>query len=358
MNQIFKDLKVIELASVLAGPAVGMFFAELGAQVIKIENKNTAGDVTRGWKLSSESKERNYSAYYCSVNWHKEVWMLDLKEQIDRDQLYQLIKEADIIVANYRPGSAEKLGVDYKTLKEINPRLIYANLTSFGEDSSRPAFDIVLQAETGFLFMNGESKRDPVRMPVALIDLMAAHQLKEGILIALLKRYQTGQGSFITTSLYEAAIASLANQATNWLMENHIPQRMGSQHPNIAPYGDIFYTSDKKPIVLAVGTEQQFINLCKVLKLPLLSDNKEFNTNPKRVKNRVDLNKILEVPISNIKSLDLIDALSKANVPAGLIRNMQEVFENPMAKKMILAEKMEDGLLSQRVRTVSFTINN
>ncbi|MFT5764861.1 MAG: crotonobetainyl-CoA:carnitine CoA-transferase CaiB-like acyl-CoA transferase, partial [Saprospiraceae bacterium] len=241
---------------------------------------------------------------------------------------------------------------------EINPRLIYANLTSFGEDSSRPAFDIVLQAETGFLFMNGESKRDPVRMPVALIDLMAAHQLKEGILIALLKRYQTGQGSFITTSLYEAAIASLANQATNWLMENHIPQRMGSQHPNIAPYGDIFYTSDKKPIVLAVGTEQQFINLCKVLKLPLLSDNKEFNTNPKRVKNRVDLNKILEVPISNIKSLDLIDALSKANVPAGLIRNMQEVFENPMAKKMILAEKMEDGLLSQRVRTVSFTINN
>ncbi|MFT7606715.1 MAG: crotonobetainyl-CoA:carnitine CoA-transferase CaiB-like acyl-CoA transferase, partial [Saprospiraceae bacterium] len=304
------------------------------------------------------SKERNYSAYYCSVNWHKEVWMLDLKEQIDRDQLYQLIKEADIIVANYRPGSAEKLGVDYKTLKEINPRLIYANLTSFGEDSSRPAFDIVLQAETGFLFMNGESKRDPVRMPVALIDLMAAHQLKEGILIALLKRYQTGQGSFITTSLYEAAIASLANQATNWLMENHIPQRMGSQHPNIAPYGDIFYTSDKKPIVLAVGTEQQFINLCKVLKLPLLSDNKEFNTNPKRVKNRVDLNKILEVPISNIKSLDLIDALSKANVPAGLIRNMQEVFENPMAKKMILAEKMEDGLLSQRVRTVSFTINN
>jgi crotonobetainyl-CoA:carnitine CoA-transferase CaiB-like acyl-CoA transferase len=357
-NQIFKDLKVIELASVLAGPAVGMFFAELGSQVIKIENKSTNGDVTRGWKLSTEPKERSYSAYYCSVNWNKETLMLDLKDQRDRNQLYILIKEADIVVANYRPGSAEKLGVDYKTLRNINPKLIYANLTSFGEESHRPAFDIVLQAETGFLFMTGESGRDPVRMPVALIDLMAAHQLKEGILIALLKRYQSGKGSFITASLYDAAIASLANQATNWLMEKHIPQRMGSQHPNIAPYGDIFYTNDKKPIVLAIGTEKHFVNLCKVLKIPELSDRIEFSTNANRVKNRADLNTLLKVPISNFESIVLIDALINANVPAGLIRNMQEVFENPMAKKLILAEIMEDGIESQRVQTVSFSIKD
>ena len=356
MNKVFEGLKVIELASVLAGPAVGMFFSELGARVIKIENKNTNGDVTRGWKLSGESKDRNYSSYYCSVNWNKEVLMLNLKSEEDKQELYALIRGADIVIANYQPGSAEKLGVDYKTLQAINPRIIYANLTSFGPENKRPAFDIVLQAETGFLFMNGEKGRDPVRMPVALIDILAAHQLKEGILIALLKRYRTGEGSLVTSSLYESAIAALANQATNWLMEKHIPQRMGSQHPNIAPYGDIFFTSDMKPLVLAIGTEQQFINLCKILKLSELTEIDAFATNARRVENRASLNKALKEPILKSDSQELIEALTAAKVPAGLIRNMQEVFENPMADKMILEEMKEDGVNSYRVKTVAFEV--
>jgi len=357
INEIFKDLKVIELASVLAGPAVGMFFSELGAKVVKIENKNTGGDVTRGWKLSKESKSRDYSAYYCSVNWKKEAMMIDLKEATDHVKVVELIKQADIIIANYRPGSAEKLGMDYKTLKAINPGLIYANITSFGKDSTRPAFDIVLQAETGFLYMTGEADRNPVRMPVALIDLITAHQLKEGILIALLKKAKTGQGSLVTTSLYESAVASLANQATNWLMEKHIPQRMGSQHPNIAPYGDVFFTEDGKAMVLAVGTEKQFKNLCRILDLSGLSTDARFISNAARVQNRTELNTYLKKSIAIFESDFLNNAFINAAVPAGLIRNMQEVFESDLAKTMIL-ENVENDEIQRRVKTISFSIED
>ena len=356
MKDLFKDLKVIELASVLAGPAVGMFFAELGAEVIKIENKNTGGDVTRGWRLATENKEREISAYYCSVNWDKKVLMLDLKDEEDRRNLYKLIEDADIIIANYRPGSAGKLGMDYESLKAINPKLIYANLTSFGSESKRPAFDIVMQAETGFLFMTGEPDRDPVRMPVALIDILSAHQLKEAILVALLKKDRTGKGSFVTTSLYESAIASLANQATNWLMEQHIPQRMGSQHPNIAPYGDIFYSEDKKPIVLAIGTEQHFINLCAALEIPEMANERIFKTNALRVQNRKILNGFLKPEMSKYKGEDLMNRLLSHTVPAGQIRTMEEVFENPLAKDMILEEQLDSGEQSKRVKTVAFSI--
>ena len=264
---LFKNLKVVELASVLAGPAVGMFFAELGAEVIKIENATTGGDVTRKWKLPTESPNASQSAYYSSVNWNKQTIFADLTTETDQTKIHDLIKTADIIISNFNHQSAQKLKMDYDTLQKINPKLIFAQLTAYGENDDTPAFDVVLQAEAGFMYMNGEAEREAVKMPVALIDLLAAHQLKEGILVALLQRQQTGKGSFVTASLVESAISSLANQATNWLMGNHIPQRMGTMHPNIAPYGDVFYTADDKPIVLAVGTERQFENLCAVLNI-------------------------------------------------------------------------------------------
>ncbi|MCX6296683.1 MAG: CoA transferase, partial [Bacteroidetes bacterium] len=215
MNTIFKDLKVIELANVLAGPAVGMFFAELGAQVIKIENKSTNGDVTRSWKIAKEDQKINSSAYYASVNWNKKSMFLDLKDASDKSKIIELIKEADIVISNYKKGDDIKLGMDFETLKKTNPTLIYAHISGFGEENSRTAFDIVLQAETGFMFMNGTKESGPIKMPVALIDILAAHQLKEGVLVALIKRMQTGNGSKVSVSLYDSAIASLANQATN-----------------------------------------------------------------------------------------------------------------------------------------------
>jgi len=265
-SSFFKDLKIVELANILAGPSVGMFFAELGAEVIKVENKATKGDITRSWRLPSEPTNNDYSAYYCSVNWGKEVLMLDLKAETDLKQLYDLIAEADIVITNFKTSSAHKIGIAPNQLRQINSNLIIAHLSGF-LNSDRPAFDIVLQAETGFLYMNGEGERPPVKMPVALIDVLAAHQLKEAILLALLHRAKTGEGKTVSVSLYEAAISSLANQATNWLMADFIPQRMGTQHPNIAPYGDMFYTKDGKMLVLAVGTERQFEGLCKTLNL-------------------------------------------------------------------------------------------
>lgn len=358
LDQFFKDLKVIELASVLAGPAVGMFFAELGAEVIKIENKTTDGDVTRNWRLPNEDKERSYSAYYCSVNWQKKTQLIDLKKEEERAIVNDLIKKADIVISNFKSSSAEKIGMDYNALKNINPKLIYAQLNSFGEGIDLPAFDVVMQAEAGFLYMTGEPERLPVKMPVALIDLLAAHQLKEAILIALIHRMQTGQGSYVHTSLLEAAISSLANQATNWLMEGYIPQRMGCKHPNIAPYGDVFYTQDDKPIVLAVGTEKQFLGLCQAINLQGLSDDKRFKTNALRVQNRQVLKELLTPAIKKIKRAALLIQFRKHKVPAGSIRNMKEVFDIPQASKMILEEQMPDGTQSKRVKTVAFHIKN
>ncbi len=354
LNSFFKDLKIIELANVLAGPAVGLFFAELGAEVIKIENKTTGGDVTRKWKLPTEDKESDYSAYYCCVNWKKKSLLLDLRNIDDQQKVFEFVRDADIVISNYKAGSSEKIGMDYKTLKAINPKIIFGQITAFGENNKKPAFDIVLQAETGFLYMTGEAGREPVRMPVALIDLMAAHQLKEAILIALLHREKTGKGSFVITSLFEAAVASLANQATNWLMADHIPQRMGSAHPNISPYGDIFHTKDNKLLTLAVGTEKQFKALCECLNKPLLSEDNRFKTNVLRVKNREQLKTELATLILLFNRKDLNEIFGNRGVPAGNINNMKEVFELPESKKMILEEKMPDGKMSKRVRTVAF----
>jgi crotonobetainyl-CoA:carnitine CoA-transferase CaiB-like acyl-CoA transferase len=365
MQTFFKDLKVVELASVLAGPAVGMFFAELGAEVIKIENKTTGGDVTRGWKLPSEHTPlapkgetitNTTSAYFHSVNYHKTHYFFDLQDITDKEKTLEILRGCDVVISNFRKSSAVKMGMDYDSITAINPNVIYAQLYGFDEEDETPAFDVVLQAEAGFMYMTGEKGRGAVKMPVALIDILAAHQLKEGILMALLARDRTGKGAFVSTTLYEAAVASLANQATNWLMVGHIPQRIGAEHPNIAPYGDVFITKDKKEIVLACGTEKQWQTLCKILIINELADDKRFETNILRVKNRVKLVKILRGYILAHERDTLLSLLQKASVPAGAIRNMQEVFENPMAQKMILAEATPEGGVTKRVRTVTVDI--
>ncbi len=356
MNTIFKDLKVIELASVLAGPAVGMFFAELGAKVIKVENKKTGGDVTRSWRLPKEDKNAPVSAYYCAINWNKSVLFLDLSTAEDKAQLYALVETADIVIANYKKSSAQKMGVDYESLKAYNSKLIYANLSGFGEESNRVAFDVVLQAESGFMYMNGQPNTSPTKMPVALIDVLAAHQLKEGLLVALIQRMKTGKGSYVSTSLLESAVSSLANQATNWLMGGHIPQQMGSLHPNIAPYGELFETADKKQVVLSIGSNKQFQQLCRVLKREDLAKAKAYQTNGDRVSNRQELAVELQKTIQNIGSSLLLEQSHERQVPIGLVRNMQEVFELPETQDLILREDI-DGQATQRVKTVVFKVD-
>ncbi len=356
-NSPLKGLKVLELASVLAGPSVGMFFAELGADVIKVENNTTEGDVTRKWKLPKEDSDTDISGYFSSVNWGKKSIALNLCEQEGLDIVYKLIEKCDIVLVSYKPGDAEKLMVHYQKMYELNPGIIYAHITGYGMQNPRAGFDAIIQAETGFTYMNGEAGGPPVKMPVALMDILAAHQLKEAILIALLNRERTGQGKYIEASLFRSGLASLANQATNWLVGNEIPQRIGSDHPNIVPYGTIFKTSDDKEIVLAVGTEKQFLTLVSELGRLDLVTNPKFAKNQNRVVNKNEINGILQELIAKYSRKDILSLLSEKKVPAGGVFNMQEVFESPESKDMMLESIYYDGREIKGVRSVAFSSN-
>jgi crotonobetainyl-CoA:carnitine CoA-transferase CaiB-like acyl-CoA transferase len=338
---IFKNLTIIELGTVLAAPQVGQFFAELGSNVIKIENPKTGGDVSRTWKLPSESKEETRSAYFCASNWGKKSISLDITEEKQLKKLYELVKTADIVIANYKSGAAKKLAVDFETLQKINPHLIYGHITAYGTQDKRVGYDAIIQAESGFLYMNGSEGGESVKMPVALVDILAAHQLKEALLIALLEKKHTNiedyQGEYVSVSLFDSAVASLANQATNWLTAGQIPEKKGSQHPNIVPYGNVFKTQDGEEILLAVGSDRHFKILCEILEVESLADDTRFRTNAERVKNRQIIVPILEDAFKNFSKEFLLNAFKAKQVPAGSINNMKQVFELAEAQNMILS---------------------
>ncbi len=352
-KEILKDLKVVELASVLAGPSVGMFFAELGAKVIKFENALTNGDVTRSWRLPQESKD-SVSAYFSSINWGKTHQLVNYNLSKDLEKAISEIQDADIVICNFKKGLAERFGLDYDSLSKINPQLIYAQLDGFENDEHRVAFDVVLQAECGYMSMNGEKNSDPLKMPLAFMDILAAHQMKEGILVALINRFKTNRGSYVKCSLEKSAIASLANQASNYLMTNQIPQRMGSLHPNIAPYGEIFKTKDEQNIVLAIGSDKQFENFCNVLKLDLYKDEK-FKENKKRVIHRTELYKILNVYIQKFDGEELLEKCHHLQIPMGMVKDLKQVFETATAQDMIL-EELQNGTNTKRISSVAFEI--
>ncbi len=352
---MLKGIKVLELASVLAGPSVGMFLAELGADVIKVENIRTHGDVTRIWKLSTECADTDISAYYSSVNWGKMSLAVDLTRPEGLHIIYRLAKTCDIVLASYKPGDAEKLKVDQKTLRALNPALIYGHITGYGSQNSRAGFDAIIQAESGFTYMNGEPDGPPTKMPVALMDVLTAHQLKEALLLALLHRERTGQGQYIESSLIQGGIASLINQAANWLVAGTVPQRLGSDHPNIVPYGTIFRTKDKKEIVLAVGTEKQFSALCSLLGKPEIAADTRFARNFDRVKNKAALMALLQPLFSEFDRDQMLEMLAEKRIPAGGVFNMREVFEAPEAKNMLLHAEYENGNTITGVRSAAFS---
>jgi len=347
---------VLELANVLAGPSVGVALAELGATVIKVENLITNGDVTRTWKLTTEDPKTDISGYFSCVNWGKKSIALDLNKPEGLDVVYRLVKFCDIVLVSYKPGDAEKLKVDYETLMQHNKSLIYAHITGYGLKNMRAGYDAIIQAESGFTYMNGEPDGQPVKMPVALMDLLAGHQLKEAILLALLNRERKGEGAYIETSLIKAGVAALANQATNWLVGNKIPERMGSEHPNIVPYGKIFYTRDGKPLVLAVGSDKQFAELCSILGKPELAADERFATNFNRVKNRTACNEAVQSLIAQFDRDPLLAELEKRSVPAGGVYNMKEVFEIPEVQELVMDGKTTSGMPIKGLRTVAFSM--
>jgi crotonobetainyl-CoA:carnitine CoA-transferase CaiB-like acyl-CoA transferase len=349
---MLQDLKVLELASVLAGPSVGQFFAELGAEVIKVENLNTGGDVTRTWKSAGENTD-DRSAYFCSVNWGKKSVAVDLNSADGKAIVQKLAATSHVVIASYKPGDAEKLGVSYEQLRTINPQLIYGQITGYGSDNDRVGYDAVIQAESGFMDLNGEKDGLPTKMPVALIDILAGHQLKEALLLALLKKEKTGEGSFVEVSLIHAAIASLANQATNWLVGGKLPKRQGSAHPNIAPYGESFETKDGKRILLAVGSDRQFFDLLHVLNIDPLVFEQKFSTNHRRIENREELGRLLGDSIRKLTSSELFLKIHALKIPAGLIQNVREVFEMKEAKELLMNSEGLTGVKTY----VGFTSN-
>jgi crotonobetainyl-CoA:carnitine CoA-transferase CaiB-like acyl-CoA transferase len=304
--------------------------------------------------LSKEDPKQPISAYYASVNWNKTVLWLDLQQTEAQAQIHQLLPQMDLVIANYKPGSAEKLGMGYAQLAALNPRLIYANLTGFGGQDDRAAFDVVLQAESGFMFMNGQADGPPTKMPVALIDVLAAHQMKEGILWALYQRSLTGKGGYVEVSLLESALAALANQATNWLMNGHVPQRMGSLHPNIAPYGECVRTADGLDLVLAIGSDAQFRALCKRLGQEAWADDPRFVNNQQRILHRQALHELLLAAFAQWPAQPLLQDCHAAHIPIGQIRDMRQVFDLAQAQEMILREQHSDGFTSARLATKAF----
>ncbi len=330
----FADLVVLELASVLAGPSAGQFFAELGATVLKIENPATDGDATRRWTLPSEDPA-DRSAYFAAANWGKQSLALNLRAADGQRLLAELARRADIVLTSYKPGDAEALGADWKTLSATNPRLLYAEVVGY-PGSDRAGYDAVIQAESGFTFINGAADGPPVKMPVALVDVLAGHQLKEALLVGLIERERTGRGGRFTVSLFETAVASLANQATNWLTAGEAPGRLGSAHPNIAPYGTLFETAGGEAVVLAVGTDRQFGALCEVLGLGELAQAPRFATNPQRVRNRPFLEHLLAERIAQWQRDDLLHALAERRVPAGAVHDLPAVFEQPAARSLVV----------------------
>ena len=352
-EQPFADLLVLELASVLAGPSVGQFFAELGATVIKIENISTRGDVTRNWKTATENSATDISAYFSCANWGKRSVALDLKNPDGLHAVHELAKQADLVIASYKPGDAEKLQVDYKTLSEINPKLLYGHITGYGSGSSRAGYDAVIQAESGLMYINGQPENEPTKLPIAFVDLLAAHQLKEGLLTALYLREKTGKGKLVEISLIDAALTSLANQGTNYLVAGFNPQRSGSEHPNIVPYGTIFQTSDQKQLILAIGDDRQFRNLCEVLGNPALAEDELFRKNAGRVKNRSILNEKLRRLIAAFPLEFLLSELERRFVPAGAVKDIATALESPAAKALQL---QSENATFKGLKTVGFKL--
>ncbi|MGB1518314.1 MAG: CaiB/BaiF CoA transferase family protein [Crocinitomicaceae bacterium] len=349
---MFKGLKVIDLSTVLAGPSVGTFFAELDADVIKLEHPDF-GDVTRSWKLPIEKADSNISAYFSSVNYGKKYGTINLKIEAERDRFLEEIRDTDILVSNFKKGDATKFGIEDEVLFAQNPKLIHGKITGYGEDSNRVAFDLILQAESGFMSINGTPESGPLKMPIALIDVLCAHHLKEAILLALYERERTRKGKSVTISLYDAAVSSLVNQASNYLMTGFVPKRIGSKHPNIAPYGELFKTKDGATVTFAIGSNTHFRKLCEVLGIDDLSEDQRFKNNQNRVVNRAALFELIERKVIEQEAEELLTSLQLLNVPAGKVRDLAEVFNDPLSQELIIEEEI-DGIYTRRVKSVLF----
>ena len=323
-----KGLRVIELARILAGPWAGQTLADLGAEVIKIESKT--GDDTRTWgpPFINTGEETN-AAYYHSCNRGKQSVSLDFKDKNDLLKLKNLISSADILIENFKVGGLDKYGLDYKTLHNNYPSLIYCSITGFGQTgpyAKRAGYDFLMQGMSGLMSITGEPDSQPQKVGVAVTDIFTGLYAVIAIQAALRSRDTTGLGQHIDLSLLDVATATTANQAMNYLATGTPPNRRGNNHPNIVPYCAVS-TSDGY-IILAVGNDEQFKNFNKIFNVEWHRNNK-FKTNPARLENRNELLNLIEGKTINFSSAALLTKCENYGVPAGPINTLQEVFNDP-----------------------------
>jgi len=338
LKQVLEGIKVLDLTRFLAGPYCSMILADLGAEVIKVERPGT-GDGSRQWGPPFIQGE---SAYFLSINRNKKSITLNLQSEKGKTILHKMAASCDILIENFRPGTAQRLGADYATLSKINPKLIYCSISGFGQDGPyrrKPSYDIVAQAMGGLMSLTGEKGRPPVKIGVAISDIFAGMFATIGILGAVVTRNKMGRGQMIDVSLLDGIVSILSHQAGNFLASGVNPERLGSAHPTIAPY-QAFKASDSY-FVVAVGNDSLWKRFCQGLGLNELMKDTRFATNPDRVKNRDELTQILENLFLMKTSREWVELIEAAGVPCGPVLSLSEVFEDPQILHRRMVEEIQ-----------------
>ncbi|MEH3154057.1 MAG: CoA transferase [Gordonia paraffinivorans] len=319
---------VADFSRVLAGPYATMLMADLGAEVVKIERPGT-GDDTRSWgpPYVEDPHGEAMATYFASVNRNKTSVALDLATDAGRDAAREIVARADVVVENFRSGTMERLGLGYDDLVTVKPDLIYCAITGFGRDAGAaiPGYDLLIQAMSGLMSITGEPDGPPVKVGVAVVDVLTGVHAMAGILAALRHRDRTGEGQRIDLDLFSVALASMSNQTTAHLAAGIVPSAMGSRHPSIVPY-EVLPTADR-PIALAVGNDTQFRRLVDTLGRPDLADDDRFRTNSDRVAHHDELVDVLVPALSDHGADHWFEALTAAGVPAGPINDLAEAFD-------------------------------
>lgn len=348
MAGALSHIRVLDLSRILAGPWAGQILADLGADVIKVERPGP-GDDTRGWGppwiKDDQGQDTSVAAYYLCANRNKRSITVDITQPEGQDIVRRLAAQSDVVLENFKLGGLKQYGLDYDSLKAVNPRLVYCSITGFGQDgpyAPRAGYDFLIQGLGGLMSItgrpDGEPGAGPMKVGVALTDILTGLYATNAVLAALAWREQSGEGQYIDMALLDVQVACLANQAMNYLATGKNPRRMGNAHPSIVPYQD-FPTADGH-MILAIGNDGQFARFCEVAGRPELAADARFATNRARVENRAELIPLLNEITATRTTAEWIGQLEARAVPCGPINGLAEVFADPQVQARGLAVKM------------------